>query len=145
MRISITQTDAGLWVALQGEAGRFDVALEALKQEIPRRFRKFDPARRRWFIDKDCQAELKRWARRMRFEVGADVIYEEKAGHARSPAGHRLSDAYATLHLLPNAPPELVKAAYRCLAMIHHPDRGGETEAMQRINSAYARLASQMG
>ncbi len=31
-----------------------------------------------------------------------------------------------------------VKARYRDLAKQHHPDRGGSTETMQRINSAYS-------
>jgi curved DNA-binding protein CbpA len=43
---------------------------------------------------------------------------------------------------LPSAPPEVVKAAYRALAVLNHPDKGGETEVMQRINAAYRRLAA---
>jgi curved DNA-binding protein CbpA len=46
--------------------------------------------------------------------------------------------AYETLHLLPTAPPELVTAAYRCLAQRHHPDRGGDDEAMVCLNTAVA-------
>ncbi len=49
-------------------------------------------------------------------------------------------EAYTTLHLLPDAPVELIKAAYRCLAKLNHPDRGGDEKAMQRINEAYAVL-----
>lgn len=30
-----------------------------------------------------------------------------------------------------------LKAEYRRLAMEHHPDRGGDTETMQKINAAY--------
>jgi len=36
----------------------------------------------------------------------------------------------------------LIRAAFKCLAQIHHPDKGGETEVMQRINDAYRRLAA---
>jgi hypothetical protein len=32
-----------------------------------------------------------------------------------------------------------LKAAYRQLVMTYHPDRGGNTETMQRINYEYAR------
>jgi curved DNA-binding protein CbpA len=42
--------------------------------------------------------------------------------------------------LLPSAPPEVVRAAYKALAMKHHPDKGGSTELMQAINQAYERL-----
>jgi curved DNA-binding protein CbpA len=54
----------------------------------------------------------------------------------------KASDPYVTLHLLPSAPPEVVKAAYKALAVLNHPDKGGETEVMQRINDAYRRLAA---
>lgn len=44
--------------------------------------------------------------------------------------------AYATLYLLPEAPPEVVKAAYRALAQIYHPDRGGDPAKMAAVNAA---------
>lgn len=45
--------------------------------------------------------------------------------------------AFATLHLLPSAPQEVVRAAHRALAVVHHPDRGGEIDRMVEINAAY--------
>jgi curved DNA-binding protein CbpA len=76
--------------------------------------------------------------------MGANVVSGGQARDFSHGPGHQTTDAYAVLHLLPTAPPELIKAAYRCLAMIHHPDRGGDTEAMQRINSAYAGLSAKL-
>ncbi|MEJ7578657.1 MAG: DnaJ domain-containing protein [Pyrinomonadaceae bacterium] len=47
----------------------------------------------------------------------------------------------ARLFLLPSASDELVKAAYKCLAMKFHPDKqGGDEEQIKRINDAYQRL-----
>jgi hypothetical protein len=37
---------------------------------------------------------------------------------------------------------DMVKSQYRKLSMIHHPDKGGCTEKMQRINEAYTKLKS---
>jgi DnaJ-class molecular chaperone len=52
-------------------------------------------------------------------------------------------DPYKTLHLLPSAPPELVRAAFKCLAAIFHPDKpGGDEERMKAINRAYEKLAA---
>jgi hypothetical protein len=42
------------------------------------------------------------------------------------------------------APPELIEAAYRVLAKQHHPDAGGDTVTMQRLNTAYAVLKAQV-
>lgn len=48
--------------------------------------------------------------------------------------------SFAVLHLLPTAPPEVIKAVYRVLASIHHPDKGGDMRKMQAINAAYEAL-----
>jgi len=56
------------------------------------------------------------------------------------PPLRKTDPSYATLHLLPSAPPELVDAAYRCLARLHHPDTGGSTTTMQRLNAAHGAL-----
>ena len=52
-------------------------------------------------------------------------------------------DYYAILQIASNASTEDVKAAYRRLALEHHPDRVDDplaTEQMQRINEAYGVL-----
>lgn len=47
---------------------------------------------------------------------------------------------HATLHITEDAPKEVVASAYKALALKHHPDRGGDTETMARINDAYDQL-----
>lgn len=47
------------------------------------------------------------------------------------------------LYVTDSAPPEVVKAAYRALSTLHHPDHGGSTEMMQKINAAYSALLGQ--
>lgn len=43
---------------------------------------------------------------------------------------------FAVLHLLPTAPLEVVQGAYAALSKILHPDRGGDVQAMSRLNQA---------
>ena len=45
--------------------------------------------------------------------------------------------AYKTLLLQPNAPIDVIRSMYRFLAKTHHPDKGGNPEAMKNINIAY--------
>jgi hypothetical protein len=47
-----------------------------------------------------------------------------------------IPEHYATLHLLPSAPAEVVNAAHKALVNLHHPDRGGDMATMQAINAA---------
>lgn len=48
---------------------------------------------------------------------------------------------YETLGVDPAATRDEIQAAYRAKAREHHPDRGGDTETMQRVNRAYGVLA----
>ena len=46
-------------------------------------------------------------------------------------------DYYRTLGVPATASAEDIKKAYRKLAMLHHPDRGGDTEKFKEISEAY--------
>jgi hypothetical protein len=49
---------------------------------------------------------------------------------------------YRMLHVQTDAPPEVIKAAYRALMAIHHPDVGGEHAKAVMINEAYTILSN---
>jgi hypothetical protein len=49
----------------------------------------------------------------------------------------RPDQAYRALHLLPSAPPEVVRAAYKAMAVLLHPDHGGDEEAFKHLQRAY--------
>jgi len=56
------------------------------------------------------------------------------------------TDAHQVLQVQPSAEPEVIKAAYRALALKYHPDRDASTYAarrMREINEAYATLRRQ--
>ncbi len=48
------------------------------------------------------------------------------------------------LGLEPNATDEEVRAAYRRLAMKHHPDKGGDIDYFTQIQKAYDKLKSRV-
>jgi len=50
-------------------------------------------------------------------------------------------DHYAVLGVAKNATPEEIKKAYRKLASQHHPDKGGDTNKFQEIQTAYDTLS----
>jgi DnaJ-domain-containing protein 1 len=117
----------------------FVFLIEALKDRIPAYDRTYSPASREWFIAASARADLEMWLDDARAVVGAKVEWQPSKGKERTHT-RTATDAFATLHLLPSAPPEVVRASYKALAMKHHPDHGGDTEAMQRLNEAYERL-----
>ena len=47
-----------------------------------------------------------------------------------------MTDHYQTLGVAKNATPDEIKKAYRRLAAIHHPDKGGDTAEFQKVQAA---------
>ena len=52
-------------------------------------------------------------------------------------------DPYQILEVHPSAKLEEIKKAYRKLVKIHHPDKGGDSELMLEVNSAWEILKKQ--
>jgi DnaJ family protein A protein 2 len=52
-----------------------------------------------------------------------------------------MTDLYSILELERSASESEIKKAYRKLALIHHPDRGGDAEKFKELNRAYAILS----
>lgn len=50
-------------------------------------------------------------------------------------------DHYQTLGIKKGASPDEIKLAYRKLASVHHPDKGGDTAMFQKIQEAYETLS----
>ncbi len=101
---------------------------------------RYDGDAREWTLPRYAVERLQRWADAWASQQEWNAAprngqQHRSERHQDAPAAP-LTEAYATLHLLPSAPPELVTAAYRALAQLHHPDRGGDTGAMIVINRA---------
>ena len=73
-------------------------------------------------------------------------------GPAKAPAQddrfysrrYATDEDWATLHLLPDAPLPVAKAAYQAMMRMNHPDQGGTSDAAQRVNVAWQRIERQL-
>ncbi len=97
-----------------------------------------------WVLPRWQRATLRSWLAYM-FErdtwswTGEEEPQEERQQRQEPPRTSPtspLTQAYATLHLLPTAPPEVVQAAHRALVKLHHPDAGGDHAHAVAINQA---------
>ncbi len=125
--------------------------VDAIKATIPARARSYDPTTKAWSVSApytDLAVLLLR-----RIYPDAEVYHADQAHRQEvpPPAARPAADPYAVLHLLPSAPPELVDAAQRCLARLHHPDRQPEAlrplanRQMAAINGAADTLRARRG
>jgi hypothetical protein len=126
---------------------------EAYRLEMEREREARDEADRAWWARESERLREERGrrsaeeARRAREEQArAWRDFEERIrGMAGTPGP---ADCFAVLEIRPNATADEVKAAYRRLVKVHHPDMGGDADAFNRVKVAYDRamlLALQAG
>lgn len=118
----------------------------------PESYRRWNPDRRRWEVY--CEKLLlvvsmgRRFFNHVDYSSLPERIQITIAKHAKEHADDckksiRTTDGenpYQVLHLLPSAPFELVQSAYKTLAFLSHPDKGGDKDQFQRIDAAYRQL-----
>jgi len=66
-------------------------------------------------------------------------------GGDRAPASGSLDVCYRIMGVSASAPWEEIERAYRRKAKRHHPDHGGDEDAMRALNEAYAMLKKDRG
>jgi hypothetical protein len=134
IKIKITTTDGGCGVKIfAADTDAFTYAISELKEIIPVAFRNYEPTKKTWLIT-DWE-RLDEWISEMRSVYAVETEYDNE--QPSRPPPQSIASPFQTLYLLPNAPPEVVKASYKALAKIHHPDARGNSEKMIEINRAF--------
>lgn len=120
----IRQTDGSARLYTPFDAG----FVAELKARLPASLRRWDKPDKCWIIEATAI---------FRAVSLAEQYYGAVEDIPATPSRFLVTTPHATLHLLPDAPADLVPVVYRHLAKVNHPDRGGDTREMQRINAAY--------
>ena len=60
-------------------------------------------------------------------------------------SGDPFEEDYALLNLTPQCSDEMVRAAYRDMIKLHHPDLSGDEDKAKQINLAYDRICENRG
>ncbi len=151
--VTVKKAADGFSITLKsGVAADFNNAIGTLKSYIHASARSYDPQARQWHVDADAQTEFERWLTYLRTVLGARIEWqhdepkeERQQQHEWPPPRYRKptrEELLKRLHLLPDAPAELIKVAYRELAKLNHPDHGGNEETMKLLNEAFRLLAA---
>ncbi len=110
--------------------------VQAIKDFIPASSREYVPGEKAWLISPGwvhSALDTLRWY----FDEVQLIDHDQPS----SPTPIRTANsAYGALYLAPNAPSFIVDIVYRELARKHHPDHGGDLEAMTAVNLAYEQI-----
>ncbi|MBK9034312.1 MAG: J domain-containing protein [Myxococcales bacterium] len=85
------------------------------------------------------------WAGAWRRVQAGLAPFPPRAAPRPTTSAAAASDPYAVLGVGAAAPLDTVKAAYRRLALEHHPDRGGRADAFLAIKRAYDAIVRRRG
>lgn len=130
--------------------------INELKQTVPADLRLWESDEKRWYVFESYAEQAIRLARTYWPHINVSA-YNSDSGSQGQQQGQRQQSQgsgqqapprwasasradCATLYLTEDAPPEVIKAAYKALAITHHPDRGGDVAMMRAVNTAFDRL-----
>lgn len=68
---------------------------------------------------------------------GVGSVQQAFSGYQALPSDDKEFMWWQILQVTPDAPLNVIKAAYRRLALAHHPDAGGSSSRMAELNRAY--------
>lgn len=139
----LERDDSGWLVGFRcGDQDRFWRTVEEIKERIPQWGRQYVPEERCWWVDGGFLSRIAALfvnydLMRAQADRGSTQSRSDNRGPTPKTTPDGVNRAFAELHLLSSAPTEVVKAAYKAMALLNHPDHGGDTERMKRINLAY--------
>lgn len=121
--------------------------IDWLKANVPREERDYDPDDKSWYVSPIFAERVKGKAQSFwpgikehrPFDSGR-YEREQQRQQYQPPPGPQASSDHAALFVTASAPKVVIVAAYKALARLYHPDSGGDTAAMQRVNAAYESL-----
>jgi len=150
-QLKITTTENEQWFVLEfGYNKRFsDLLRDGIK---PVQYRKWIKTKKHWQVHKnklplavhfgrrffnhvdysDLAPDLQIWVVQRIEEGGWSVSASTRPATKLTP--------HQVLHLLPTAPQVVVKAAYKALVAVHHPDHGGDSDSFRAVQEAYEKL-----
>lgn len=123
----------------------------------PPAFRRWDGIQKKWKVHVSKLPQIVSYGMRcfvhidyqsLPEEIQIDIVHKIKGSKEANPRiwffEETKEDLYSILFLTPDAPLEVIKAAYKALALKYHPDQGGDIEKFRKINEAYEKLCKKV-
>jgi len=129
-----------------GEKDKLEKAVAFLKQAIPHSDRNWEPTTKTWtFTEKYIDGVSKLCVLVFGIQEVAVLTRDKVEGQSKniSVSGTNTLDS-ALLTFMKLLPFDAAQAAYRKASMTLHPDRGGDMEAMTKLNQAWSKIEKEV-
>lgn len=140
LRLTLKQREP-CWVEIWGLGGRL---MAAVRYGVKLGYRQYDNTTQIWLVHYTWLGWLVHLARSYGYSIdyaSLPTTWQLRAAGAQLSGENGTSvlaeSPYLKLHVLEDAPIEVVRAAYKALAQIHHPDAGGSAERFREVSDAY--------
>lgn len=105
--------------------------------------RAFDPGTKCWSVPARYVPIVQRLAKKfMELDLSVGAV-PTTMRVAAAPVAKSVPEEYEILCVLPGSPIEVVRASYKALAFMRHPDRGGNAEHFRILTAAYEKVCNQ--
>lgn len=94
-----------------------------------------------WAVSPEAQKEIQK-GYKSSVDYGVKGYTPPGVGASKPPTSY---GPFATLYVNDTAPDCVIQAAHKALARMHHPDVGGDRDAMAAVNAAFEEIKKQRG
>jgi len=134
------------WVQLQGASRQLIANIKATVR--PSNRRKYDVDSNMWSVHWHWLSVVATLAKNLGHTIDWSALPERwqmVAAGACTAADAQVmdqvsNDPFDVLYITTDAPQVVIKAAYKALVSVHHPDVGGNVKDFQKIDDAYKRI-----
>lgn len=127
---------------MKGDFQKIEKSIQFLKGTIPHSDRGWEPSTKTWtFTEKYLDGVVKFCTLIFGSQEVATLTRDKVEGQSKniSVNGSNTLDS-ALLTFMKLLPFEAAQAAYRRASMVLHPDKGGDMEAMTKLNQAWTKI-----
>jgi hypothetical protein len=131
---------------MKSDYGRIEKTVQFLKQAIPHSDRNWEPTTKTWtFTEKYLDGVQKFCVLIFGAQEVACLTRDKVEGSTRSVSVQTTNTLDSALLIFMKLLPfEAAQAAYRRASMTLHPDKGGDMEAMTKLNQAWTRIEKEL-
>ncbi len=145
----MTQTKCRIWYDPKVDGYHISCAyspqfVEFIKAAVPVSDRAFDPVTKHWTVTEKFFPILRSVAEKVWQASEIIIVTKDQTRATASAPVHKASLDSVIIEFVKLLPADALTTAYRKAAVAYHPDRGGDSDRMSRLNALWTRIEAEL-